>query len=140
MRMRRSESDKAEVAMSPFIDAVFLLLIFFLVATMLKKQDKDIDIVPPESSSAVKMMPDDDVIVLGINAQGELFWDGRPTTANLFHHRLKDVWLANPAQRLRLDADAQTPFHRVAEVLDGCQFRGLSNVGIRTYDDKYNQR
>lgn len=140
MRMQRRETDKAEVAMSPLIDAVFLLLIFFLVATMLKKQDKDIDIVPPESNSAVKLMPDDDIIVLGINEGGDLFWEGRPTTANQFHQRLREVWLTNPDQHLRLDADAATPFHRVAEVLDMCQFRGLNNVGIRTYDDRYNRR
>ena len=140
MRMQRVESDKAEVAMSPLIDAVFLLLIFFLVATMLKKQDKDIAIVPPESNSAVKMMPDGDIVVLGIDAEGALFWEGRPATANQFHQRLRDVWAANPDQRLRLDADAETPFYRVAEVLDMCQFRGLHNVGIRTYDDRYNSR
>lgn len=137
--MRQTDQDKAEVAMSPLIDAVFLLLIFFLVATMLKKKDKDIDITPPESASAVKMMPDDDVIVLGIDAEGELFWEGQPTSANQFHLRLKEVWQVNPDQRLRLDADADTPFYRVAEVLDICQFRGLNNVGIRTYDDRYNR-
>ena len=140
MRMQRPSADKAEVAMSPLIDAVFLLLIFFLVATMLKKEDKDIDIVPPESESAVKLMPDDDLIVLGINPEGELFWEGQPTSANQFHQRLREVWSTNPDQRLRLDADADTPFFRVAEVLDMCQFRGLNNVGIRTYDDRYNRR
>lgn len=126
--------------MSPLIDAVFLLLIFFLVATMLKKKDKDIDITPPESRSAVKLMPDDDVVVLGINEAGDLFWEGAPSSANEFHQRLREVALANPGQRLRLDADFRTPFFRVAEVLDMCQFRGLHNVGIRTYDDRYNRR
>lgn len=126
--------------MSPMIDAVFLLLIFFLVATMLKKEDKDIDIVPPESSSAVKLLPDDNVVVLGIDAEGQLFWEGRASSANQFHQRLRDVAVSDPGQRLRLDADADTPFFRVAEVLDMCQFRGLQNVGIRTYDDRYNRR
>jgi hypothetical protein len=27
----------------------------------------------------------------------------------------------------------------VVEILDLCQFRGLTNVGIRTYDDRYNR-
>ncbi len=140
MRMQRANRDKAEVAMSPLIDAVFLLLIFFLVATMLKKDDKDIDITPPESRSAVKLPPDDDIVVLGVDAEGGLFWEGQPASANQFHQRLRDVAVRNPGQRLRLDADAQTPFYRVAEVLDMCQFRGLTNVGIRTYDDRYNRR
>ena len=140
MRMRRRNDDKAEVSMSPLIDAVFLLLIFFLVATMLKQEDRDIDITPPQSQSAVKLPPDDDVVVVGIDAEGLFYWQGRPATANMMHQQLRELAAADRAQRIRLDADADTPFERVAEVLDMCRFRGLENVGIRTYDPRYNTR
>jgi len=140
MLMRRRTDDKAEVSMSPLIDAVFLLLIFFLVATMLKQEDRDIDITPPQSRSAVKLPPDDDVVVVGIDAAGLFYWQGRPATANMMHQRLREIAAADRSQRIRLDADADTPFERVAEVLDMCRFRGLENVGIRTYDPRYNTR
>ncbi len=140
MRMKRSTDEGAEVMMSPMIDAVFLLLIFFLVATMYKKENWDISITPPESQSAVRLLPEDDTLVLGIDEVGDLFWQGEPATANEFHERLRNMALSEPEKRIRLDADAQTPFHRVAEVMDMMQFRGLKNVGIRTYDDRYNRR
>lgn len=126
--------------MSPLIDAVFLLLIFFLVATMYKKDNRDIAITPPESRSAVKLLPEDETLVLGIDQAGELFWQGQPATLNEYHERLRDLSLIDPEKRIRLDADAQTPFWKIAEVMDIMQFRGMHNVGIRTYDDRYNRQ
>lgn len=125
--------------MSPLIDAVFLLLIFFLVATMYKKEKRDIEITPPESRSAVKLLPEDETLVLGIDEAGDLFWQGEASTANEFHERLRDMALTHPDKRIRLDADENTEFWRVAEVMDMIQFRGLTNVGIRTYDERYNR-
>lgn len=140
MRLRKSKGEAPSVSMSPLIDCVFLLLIFFLVATMYKKQDRDISISLPDSTSAIKLPPSNDVIVLGIDREGELFWQGAPSSRNDLHHRLKETALATPGIRVRLDADQEAPFWRVAEVLDACQFRGLHNVGIRTYDERYNKR
>jgi biopolymer transport protein ExbD len=119
---------------------VFLLLVFFLVATMMKKENKDINITPPESRSAERLVPDDDQLVIGIDDQGELFYEGRATTLHLLHQRLGEVAVMTPDRRVRLDADSTAPFERVVEVLNACQFRRLNNVGIRTYDQSYNRR
>jgi len=126
--------------MGPLIDCVFLLLIFFLVSTMFKKEDRDINIVPPESDSAVKLPPDDRQVVVGITPEGEVFWQGVSVSRTDLHARLRTQAEDDPEKRIRLDADAQAPFELVVEVLDLCQFRGLQNVGIRTYDDRYNSK
>lgn len=125
--------------MSPLIDAVFLLLVFFLVAMMYRKELRDIDITPPESISDQRLLPEDDTLVIGIDTEGAFFVQGRPLTATQLHTELRDVSQANPDRRVRLDADAEAPFWRVAEILDILQFRNLSNVGIRTYDERYNR-
>ncbi len=125
--------------MTPMIDAVFLLLVFFLVATMLKKDKKDIDIIPPESSSAVRLVPDDEMLVLGANPEGDLFWEGVPVSLMELHDRLREVAIVTPYRRIRFDADAATPFRVVVQVLDLAQFNGMTNIGIRTYDSKYNR-
>lgn len=139
LRSQRN-TPKPDVSMGPLIDCVFLLLIFFLVATMFKKEDRDINIVPPESESAVKLPPDDMQTVVGINAAGKVFWQGASITRTDLNARLRALVEDNPERRIRLDADANAPFEKVVEVLDLCQFRGLTNVGIRTYDDRYNSR
>jgi len=126
--------------MGPLIDCVFLLLIFFLVATMYKKKDRDIDIVPPESSSAIKIPPDDDQLVVGLNEFGEVFLQGDSISKTQLHAELKELGVTDPDRQIRLDAHFSTPFENVVEVLDICKFRGLANVGIRTFDDRYNSR
>lgn len=140
MRVRTKAEDAPEVSMSPLIDCVFLLLIFFLVATMYKKQNKDIAIVPPASVSAHRLLADDKAVVIGIDRHGGLYWEGAPATANQVHDELRRVASVSPERQIRLDADELTPFEKVVEVLNICQFRGLHNVGIRTYDDRYNRR
>ncbi len=140
MRFRSRHTPDAEVSMGPLIDCVFLLLIFFLVATMYKKKDRDIDIVPPESSSAVKLPPDDDQLVIGINEVGEVYLQGDPISKTNLHAELRSLSETDPDRHVRLDAHYATPFEIVVEVLDVCKFRGLANVGIRTYDDRYNTR
>ena len=139
MRLKKRENPDAEVSMGPLIDCVFLLLIFFLVSTMYKREIRDIDIVPPESESAIKLPPDDEQIVLGIDETGRVFWQGQEISRTDLHSRLRSVAATSIDRRIRLDADHETPFELVVELLDVCQFRGLTNVGIRTYDDRYNR-
>ncbi|MGF1453621.1 MAG: ExbD/TolR family protein [Opitutales bacterium] len=136
--MRKSQA-KAEVDMSPMIDAVFLLLIFFLVSTMFKKEDRDIDVDLPESESALEVRPDDETLVIGIDEGGRLYLQGQPTTKTKLLYDLRVTASNDPGRRIRLDTDRNTPFATVVEVLDLLQFRNLSNVVIRTYDEYYNR-
>jgi biopolymer transport protein ExbD len=130
----------AEVAMSPLIDAVFLLLIFFLVATIEKKENRDVDLTPPQSTSDVRMLPSDGQVVIGIDAVGDLFWQGRPRTLGELHDELRQLAATDPTRRVRIDADEATPFGRITQVLDALQFQQLANVGVRTFDDRYNRK
>lgn len=141
MNLLRTQDDAAEdIPLSPLIDAVFLLLIFFLVATMMKKINRDIDVTLPESVAAERLRPRDDNRVVGIDARGVLFFEGKPTTRQALHFRLRELSRESPEVQVRLDVDRDTPTHRVIEVLDLCQFNRLSNVGLRTYDEFYNRR
>lgn len=138
---RPNDDDDAEdISLTPLIDAVFLLLIFFLVSTMMKKINRDIDIQLPESVSAERFMPTDDNRVIGIDADGQLYDQGEPTTVQALHNNIRNLGMEDPDTPIRLDVDQATPTHRVIEVLDLCRFNNLNNVGIRTYDEFYNRR
>lgn len=140
MRRRRGDDGDVEVGMSSLIDCVFLLLIFFLVSTMTKKENRDIDIDLPVSVSSLDVPPDNDTMVIGVNREGKLHYNGRPVTQNELNQLLADLSDENPDQRLRLDCDKTTAFKYVVQVLDLCAFRGMLNVGVRTYDEKYNSQ
>jgi biopolymer transport protein ExbD len=135
----RSEQETAEISMSPLVDCVFLLLIFFLVATMLREHKRDIAIELPESDAAVKLRPEPAQIVVGIDVDGQFYYEGEPATVTSLLHNLREVAASTPDRRIRLDIDREAPVHSVIEMLHACQFRGLSNIGIRTYD-RYYQR
>ena len=140
MRIKRSNEDKLEIGMSSLIDCVFLLLIFFLVTTIAKKENRDIDIDLPVSTSSLDVPPDNDTMVVGINKEKMLFYNGRPVTVSELHQILLELSEENQDRRIRVDCDKAVAFSRVVEVLDLCSFRGLHNVAVRTYDEQYNTR
>lgn len=136
----QEEEESEEIPITPLIDAVFLLLIFFLVSTMIKKVNRDINIELPESVSAERLSPADHNRVIGINADGEVFYEGEPTTLQSLHQSIRTLGMEAATAQIRLDVDRATPTHRVIEVLDLCRFNNLFDVGIRTYDEFYNRR
>ena len=140
MRSHIEEEDEAEVSMSPLIDCVFLLLIFFLVSTMVKKENKDIDINLPESESAEKQLPTNNQTVIGIDKEGNVYYEGHEATVMEVHNELRTTSVESPDLQVRIDVDAEAPLHKVIEIVDLCQFSNLSNVVLRTYDEHYNRR
>ncbi len=134
------DGEQPEVSMSPLIDCVFLLLIFFLVSSMTKVKNRDIPVDLPTSTSSIKLKPDDKQAVVGIDADGNLFWDGQPCSTNFVMEGLKNVCISDPGRRIRIDMDKNTPFGRFVEIMDACQFYNLNNIGIRTYDESYNKQ
>lgn len=137
---RNVYDDDQDVAlsMSPLIDCVFLLLIFFLVTTMLKKDLREVEHLNlPISRSSLEVPPDESMLAIAIDAEGEVYLEGEPTTIGQLIDELKIIEQSDPERRIRLDTDEQTPFYRLVEVLDALSFRNLRNVGVRTYHEKY---
>ena len=124
------DHDGPDISMSPLIDCVFLLLIFFLVSSMTKVRNKDIPVDLPVSEAAVRLRPSDRQSVIGLDAQGAFYWNGQPCTTNFLLEQLRDLCVADPGRRIRIDMDRDAPFGRFAEVMDACQFYDLSNIGI----------
>ena len=134
-----NNEDEPEVSMSPLIDCVFLLLIFFLVSTMTKVKNRDISVDLPTSESAIKLKPDDKQAIVGLDAEGNFYWDGQPCSTNFMMEQLRETCISDTGRRIRIDMDKNTPFGRFVEVMDACQFYNLTNIGIRTYDENYNR-
>ena len=128
------DHDDPDISMSPLIDCVFLLLIFFLVSSMTKVRNKDIPVELPASEAAVRLRPSDNQSVIGIDRQGAFYWNGQPCTTNFLLEQLRDLCVADPGRRIRIDMDRDAPFGRFAEVMDACQFYDLSNIGISAYE------
>lgn len=130
MRRRRDDSDDITVDMTPMIDCVFLLLIFFLVATTLKKLDRELPVELPDATMAVEAKVDSNTLVVGLDAQGQIYMDAEPVTIEAFHAALQTASQANPDTRVRIDADSETPYRDIVHVMDQCLFWDLRNIGF----------
>ena len=117
-----NNEDEPEVSMSP-----------------LKVKNRDISVDLPTSESAIKLKPDDKQAIVGLDAEGNFYWDGQPCSTNFMMEQLRETCISDPGRRIRIDMDKNTPFGRFVEVMDACQFYNLTNIGIRTYDENYNR-
>ena len=148
-RKKRLETgEDAEVAMSPLIDCVFLLLIFFLVTSMLKRKEMLIPINLPDQTASTAHTAEDNVLIIGIDSEGQA---SRPLELEGINGELRyeaignlTDYLKNLVEQdpdilkrpLRIDADRNTPFQKAIDILDTCKLIGFSDVGLKTKDRK----
>lgn len=130
MRIDLEEEDNIEVQMAPLIDCVFLLLIFFLVATTLKKINKELPIELPRADAAIEVREEPDTLVLGVDRVGNLYVNSQPATVTMLFENVRDAKIRN--RPVRLDADKDTRYERILEVIEMCRVEGINNVGLHT--------
>lgn len=128
------DSDHLEVPMAPLIDVVFLLLIFFLVASQLKYVQRELQIDLPTASAAAPVVTPDDLFVIAIDRDGQAYIGDEPVTTASLIEQIRARAEQQPDLRVRLDADRQTPYHHVVQLLNELQFHGLTRVGLHTQD------
>ena len=134
MRSRLGDEDELVVDMAPLIDCVFLLLIFFLVATTLKKLDRELQVQLPDALKAVDTKLSPDTVVVGLDAEGQLYLRAEPVTIDQFHEKLKSTANTNPDARVRIDADRNASYDDIIHIIDQCQFWGLNDIGFHLRD------
>lgn len=132
---RDDEQDRVEIQMAPMIDCVFLLLIFFLVTASLKKPHRELQITLPYASAAKVAKMDFDQLILSVNAEGEVFINGRLLTEQQLLHRLELASSRDPKPRVRIDGDQQARYFHIARLANLCQVYGLNTVGLRINDN-----
>ncbi len=132
MRVNLEETDDIEVQMAPLIDCVFLLLIFFLVATTLKKIEKELPLSLPPAAAAVSRRVVDDMTIISIDGGGNFYLGSDPVGQGFLLQELREIAEQNPARRIRIDMDRDTPAWAFVQVIDMCTFEGLENVGLKT--------
>lgn len=140
MRMRRTENEEAEVAMSPLIDCVFLLLIFFLVTSMIKRSERQIPVTLADPTAAVSEADHDDVFRVGIDESGDHFAQaGRNRFGKMSFTPIADLptYLRDlaaqrgPDRPIELVVERDTPFQTVIDTLDVFELQGFDNVRSR---------
>ena len=71
---------------------------------------------------------------LSIDRDGQVFWNGQSVDADALESRLSDAAASITADtpELRLRADRQTPYEKVAQVMSAASRHGLTRLGFVT--------
>ena len=145
MKLKQHPDPKAEIAMTPLIDCVFLLLVFFMVSASINKSEADISFSLPgtASQSDAVEMPDEQIIQiteggnvflndLEYDAAGDSEMPELVKTLVLFRQTAE----ANkvPAMITIAPEDGVTQ-QRVVDVLNACTAAKIGNVTFAVSGD-----
>src|ERR1700691_2267149 len=75
---RHSLHTLSELNVTPLLDLAFVLLIIFMITTPL--MDNSVDLVIPSSDAAKHAIDPDAVQTVAVNREGEIAFNGAPTT------------------------------------------------------------
>ena len=137
----------AEPNLTPILDMVFQLITFFMLVINFKSAAMDLDLKLPVVGSArpVDTQGQDDLVILNINAQGQL---------RVYGQLISDIpaYIANEAQASLLvarrtkpeiqfgddlpstvviRADRRTPFATLNQIIAACQKSGYRNFALK---------
>ena len=124
----------AEINMVPLIDVMLVLLIIFMVTAPLLTHAVKVDL-PKAASAMSEARPEH--IELSIDRDGQVFWNGQSVDATDLEARLSEAAAkiapeTGNAPELRLRADRQTPYEKVAQVMSAASRHGLTRLGFVT--------
>jgi biopolymer transport protein ExbD len=140
MRVRKPDDEPFEIMLIPMIDCMLVIIIFFLVATTLKNKQKELPLEMPDARAALTVVQPADVFVIGVDKAGKVFLGGdnfmEPVDNERLHRELRQLGLATPDRKVRIDADRNARFEDVVRIVDLCTFEGLRNVGLRTRGER----
>jgi len=118
------------IEISPLMDLAFSMLIIFMISTPLVEQTIQIDL--PVESAREQKPQEEKTEVIGINAQGQIYWGDRAVSKD----ELSEL-LAAAAERptqpiISLRADKSLDYQSVIDVIDLIEKAGLSKLNIDT--------
>ena len=116
-----------DINMVPLIDVMLVLLVIFIITTPLLTHAVKIEL--PRATSQPNLTKPENV-QLGINAQGQLYWDGEMVDKPEVVKRMKLAAKQDPQPELHLRADRTTQYQILAEVMAEAAKAGLTKIGF----------
>jgi biopolymer transport protein ExbD len=132
MRMPVDDEATAEIAMTPLIDMMFLLIIFFLVSTAFIDPEKDQSIRLPEVAEGVARRKAPEEMIINVRQGGVLVVSGRIVTLEELQEQLHQAVRTDPNQVVRVRGDAMAYHQQVVRVLEACQKANVKTVSVVT--------
>ena len=131
------EANKAEIELTPLIDAVFLLLIFFMTTTVFVRATQ-LKVELPEATHYDRLEPEKK-LNLRVSAEGKIELNGRMTTMGELRTWLEGEKMRTNSSTLVITADADTPHGFVIDAMEVAVMAGVGKIDIETQDPPKSQ-
>ncbi|HLR13387.1 MAG TPA: biopolymer transporter ExbD [Burkholderiaceae bacterium] len=122
----------SEINMVPLIDVMLVLLVIFMITAPLLSHSLQISL-PKASTAPVEQEPA--VIDIAIDDQGRLYWNEEAIAPSELMARMKAEADQDQQPTLRLRADKETRYERLAEIMADAKKAGLTKMGFITHPD-----
>ena len=118
----------SEIHVTPLVDVMLVLLIIFMITAPAATNRILIDV--PQKSTQPPPKDPPPPIDLGIRANGELFWNGQPISLEILKLQIEFEAKKNPQPVLQIQADDQTAYQVLAEVMGTAKNVGYKKIGF----------
>jgi biopolymer transport protein ExbD len=119
----------SEINVTPMVDVMLVLLIIFMITAPLITHKIAIDL---PQAAAVKNPDKPDIVTLSVDAEGKLYWNDQPVTADEWKVRVRSAALKDPQPELHLRAEKTTQYQLLAEIMADAQAAGMVKIGFVT--------
>jgi len=127
-RYYRQPETPQTIDLTPMLDVVFILLIFFIVtATFIRESGVEV-----ERAAAVTAQQRSPAILVAVDADNQLWIDGRQVGADNLRLHILRLRNENPHGGLVIQADRQSEMALLARVADVARAAGIDNVSVST--------
>ena len=123
----------AEMNVVPYIDVMLVLLIIFMITSPLLTQGVDVEL--PTVEQAKTLLPEPSkLIVISINAQGELFINDndKPLSTTELLTQVATLMQITPESQVLLRGHAQLAYGEVVNIMGLLRTAGIEKVGLVT--------
>ncbi|MCR6651535.1 MAG: biopolymer transporter ExbD [Cellvibrionaceae bacterium] len=136
-RRHQDDGDKAEIDLTPMLDVVFIMLIFFIVtASFVKESTLNVNV--PENANAPPAPPSSEnkTILVLVDAQNEVFIDGRRVDIRSVRSLIAQKNAANPGGGVVVRAHENSNTETYIKIADASRDANVSDVSLVPYNDR----
>ncbi len=126
---QKNNMPMSEINTTPLVDVMLVLLVIFIITAPLITHNVNINL-PNSKSAASPQKPD--IINIGLDDKGKLFWNGKEIEEKDLPKLLTDAAQNKPDIEMRLQADRNTRYEEITEIMTEAQKAGITKLGFST--------
>ena len=127
---RNSLVTLSDINITPLLDLAFVLLIIFVITTPLLEQSMSLNL--PKGGAPEKKLDKSNIRTVEIANNGDYHLEKRKVSLQQMIYQLAADYRANPGLVVYIRADKDCRYDFVAQVIDGCQNKGIKQYSLRT--------